>query len=178
MFILLVGPKGSGKSHIGRIIERRLGVHFFHVEPLWMAYHAQCKSLGREPTVAEGIRTIHPKIAEALRSHPHVCVETIGASSELLTDLLSLAPPEATLMIRVSAPLDLCLHRIATRDQTHQIPMGLEAIRKTYELSAALRLNAALVFENEALSEEEIVSAVEGAMAAQGHASSGSPPLA
>lgn len=66
MFILLVGPKGSGKSHIGRIIERRLGVHFFHVEPLWMAYHAQCKSLGRKPTVAEGIRAVHPKIAEAL----------------------------------------------------------------------------------------------------------------
>src|SRR5688572_13495016 len=37
MFVILVGAKGSGKSHIGRILEARLGVHFFHVEPLWLA---------------------------------------------------------------------------------------------------------------------------------------------
>jgi shikimate kinase len=34
MFIVLVGPKGSGKSHIGRTLERELGVLFFHVEPV------------------------------------------------------------------------------------------------------------------------------------------------
>jgi len=91
MFVLLVGPKGSGKSHIGRILERRLGVSFFHVEPLWMSYHAECARSGRRPDIPEGIARIHPLIADALRAHEHVCVETTGASPEILDDLLSLA---------------------------------------------------------------------------------------
>lgn len=66
MFVLLVGPKGSGKSHIGRVLERRLGVHFFHVEPLWMAYYAECKSKRQAPSIADGIRVVHPRIRVAL----------------------------------------------------------------------------------------------------------------
>lgn len=47
MLILLIGPKGSDKSHIGRILELSLGGHFFHVETLWMAYNAEVFSIAR-----------------------------------------------------------------------------------------------------------------------------------
>jgi len=158
MFVLLVGPKGSGKSHIGRILDRRLGVSFFHVEPLWMSYHAECAQSGRRPDIPEGIARIHPLIADALRAHDHVCVETTGASPEILDDLLSLAGPPDRLVARVSAPMDLCLERIAARDEACQIPMDVESIRTVDELSRAARVPADLTLESERLTEAEIVS--------------------
>jgi shikimate kinase len=158
MFVLLVGPKGSGKSHIGRILERSLGVLFFHVEPLWMDYYAECKAAGRQPSIPEGITKVHPRIADALRTHQHVCVETTGASPEILNGLLSLKHSSKTLVVRVFAPLEVCLERIAARDQTHQIPMDAESIRKVYALSTSAALEPELTLENVALSEAEIVA--------------------
>ena len=58
MFGILLGPNGSGKSHIGHILDARLGVHFSHVEPLWMAYHRDCQGDGREPDIAGGIARV------------------------------------------------------------------------------------------------------------------------
>ncbi len=164
MLILLVGPKGSGKSHIGRMLERQLGVHFFHVEPLWMSYYAECRAAGREPSIAEGIARVHPRIVDALGTHEHVCVETTGAAAEILGDLLSLAQPSKTLVARVAAPLELCLERIAARDQSNQIPMDIETIRKVYALSNAVQLQADLTLPNERLGEAEIVSMFRNAL--------------
>lgn len=166
MLVLLVGPKGSGKSHIGRVLERALGVRFCHVEPRWMAYHAECRAAGREPVIAEGIARVHPTIAEELRESEHLCVETTGASPEILNDLLSLASPSETLLVRVAAPLELCLERIRERDRTHQIPMDPDGIRTVYERSVAADLSSALTLENTALSEEEIVDAFRAHLSA------------
>jgi len=164
VFVLLVGPKGSGKSHIGRTLERKLGVLFFHVEPLWMEYYAECKASSREPTNTEGIARVHPRIAAALEEHEHICVETTGASPEILNALLSITEASKMLVARVAAPLDLCLQRIATRDQENQIPMNVETIRKVYALSIAAPLQPDLNLENTALSEADIVSAFESAL--------------
>src|SRR5512134_1557953 len=103
MLILLIGPKGSGKSHIGRLLESAFNIHFFHVEPLWMKYYAECREAGREPSIGEGVRRIHPAISAALGSYRHVCVETTGASREILDDLLSLGGTSNTLLVKVSA---------------------------------------------------------------------------
>ena len=164
MFVLLVGPKGSGKSYIGRTLERSLGVLFFHVEPLWIEYYAECKAAGRRPSIPEGISKVHPQIADALRTNENVCVETIGASPEILNDLLSLAHPSETWVVRVSAPLELCLERIATRDQTNQVPMDVESLRKVYALSVAAAFRSDFTLESTALTEAEIVSRFKSAL--------------
>ena len=158
MFVLLVGPKGSGKSHIGHVLEQKLGVLFFHVERLWMDYYAECQAAGSQPNISDGIARVHPKIVDALNANKHVCVETTGASAEILNDLLLLEPPDKMRVVKISAPLDLCLRRIAERDPTHQIPMDIESIRKVYELSVAVPIHPALVLENRSLSAQEIVT--------------------
>ncbi|NUQ79294.1 MAG: nuclear transport factor 2 family protein [Polyangiaceae bacterium] len=167
MFVILVGPKGSGKSHIGRILEARLGVHFFHVEPLWLAYHRDCKAAERQPMIAEGIARVHPLLARALAQHPHVCVETTGASSEILDALLSLRPRSEIVIARVTAPLELCLHRISTRDQTDQIPLETETVRKVYALSESLSHESDITLNNMQLTEQEIVEPFKRALTAE-----------
>jgi len=164
VLVLLVGPKGSGKSHVGRLLERRLGIFFFHVEPLWMDYYAQCKTTGSSPTITEGISRVHPRIAAARAAVADVCVETTGASPEILNDLLKICPPSEKLVVRVDAPLDLCLRRIATRDQEYQIPMDVEMVRKVHALSSAAPLQPDLTLVNTDLGEEDIVSAFASAL--------------
>lgn len=165
MFLLLVGPKGSGKSHIGRILERCLGVKFFHVEPHWMNYHAECQARSLEPSIPEGISRIHPQIANALRTNQHVCAETTGASPEILEDLLSLWQPSRTVVVRVSAALDVCLERIAARDATSQIPLDGDSIRRVYSLSVTADLHPQFTLHNTTLSDVEIVAAFEPVLA-------------
>lgn len=130
-----------------------------------MAYYAECRSKSQAPGIADGIRFVHPRIREALAACQHVCVETTGASAEILSDLMSLTPARDTLVVRLSAPLELCLKRVAARDQTHQIPMDIENIEKVYQLSTSAEIPAALVLENAALSDAEIVDVFARALA-------------
>lgn len=91
-----------------------------------------------------------------------MCVETTGASPEILADLLALHPRADTLVVRVRAPLDVCLERIARRDQTDQIPMEADMIRRVHALSEAAAVDAALTLENRALDDDAIVAAFAG----------------
>lgn len=164
MFVLLVGPKGSRKSYIGRKLERSLGVLFFHVEPLWIEYYTECEASGRRPSIAEAIAKLHPRINETLRTHENICVEATGASPKILNELLTLAPRSETLVIRVSALFELGMERIAMRDQTNQVPMDVESIREVYELSVAADFQSDFILESTALSEAEIVSRFKNAL--------------
>ena len=160
MFVILVGPKGSGKTHVGRTLEQSLGIHFFHVEPLWMAFYADCDAQGRPRNTQDGIERVHPQIAHALQAHEHVCVETTGASSEILDGLLSLWPANRTLVVRLWAPLDTCLMRIEGRDQTEQIQMSADRIQTVYEKSVMASIPSHVTLDTSVLSEEEIVSRI------------------
>jgi predicted kinase len=122
-----------------------------------MSYHAACADAGRLVSIAEGIAHVHPVIAEALATHEHVCVETTGASREILAGLLTLGERFGLLLVRIEAPLSLCLARIAARDQANQIPMREEEIREIYALSAAVELTYQITLDNESLTEEQIL---------------------
>lgn len=159
MLILLVGPKGAGKTYIGRLLASAREVHFLHVEPLWMEYHAECDHLGRPRSILEGIRRVRPAIDIALQAHKRVCIETTGASSEIFHDLVAAGAPSGVVLVKVHAPLRTCLERIETRDPTHQIPMDFDTVRTVYELSSAHSCQFDLVLENVTMSDAAILEA-------------------
>jgi tRNA A37 threonylcarbamoyladenosine biosynthesis protein TsaE len=51
MFVALVGPKGSGKSHIVRTLVKHPGVCFCRFESPSMNYYAEWQSSGRQPLI-------------------------------------------------------------------------------------------------------------------------------
>ena len=157
MLVLLVGPKGSGKSHIGRLLESRLGIRFFHVEPHWLAYHAACKTSGVPVRIEAGIAQIHPLLETFLAQEQHVCVETTGASPEILSDLRSIGSRHGLFTARITAPLEVCLHRIHSRVPTHQIPMDEAGVERVYHLSTAADVPADVHLENHDLTDEQIL---------------------
>ncbi|WP_035608518.1 hypothetical protein [Haloferula sp. BvORR071] len=159
MFILLVGPRGSGKSHIGLVLERHLGVRFLQVEPLWMAYLSECRETGRLPVIPEGIAKVHPEIRLALLEHGRLSVETTAASQEILEGLMKLRPREKTIVARITAPEELCQQRAEAKEPNPQFQMDAETIHNVNAMSKAAWVHADLELHNDDLSDEAIVAA-------------------
>lgn len=157
MLVVLLGPKGSGKSFVGNLLNDRFGVTFLLVEPLWKLYYERCRARAVSPDVVQGIAEVHPIIRRAFAAAPHLAIETTGASEPILTDLLTIAPREQTLVIRVRAPLATCLARISARDQGAHIPVEPDTICKTHALSEMAPIAADVELDNSSATVDELV---------------------
>jgi hypothetical protein len=163
MLILLIGPKGSGKSHIGRLLDAHCGIHFFPVERHWMAYHADCRRTGHSAAIEGGIERIHPGIEAAIDQYGSVSVETTGASEEILDDLLRIGSEYGQRLVRIRAPYSVCLERISARNAKDHLTVDPETVRKAYDLSEAVQLPFDVDLENVALSDQQILDVFSGA---------------
>jgi cytidylate kinase len=156
MLVVLIGPKGSGKSFVGSLLQDRFGIKFLLVEPLWKAFFERGMSSGTTPSISEGIAEIHPVIRRALADAHHLAVETTGASEEILADLLSLVPREETLIIRINAPVELCSSRILTRSGAAHIPADEALVRKVHALSELAPVSPDIELSNIDVSADEL----------------------
>jgi ATP-dependent protease Clp ATPase subunit len=68
--IMLIGPQGSGKTHIGTILETQMGIRFLHVEPIWL-------SLGKDQ---DGWVAVEHAIDNCLHHTDLVTIESLGGS--------------------------------------------------------------------------------------------------
>jgi shikimate kinase len=159
MLILLVGPKAAGKSHVGRVLADACGVEFVHVESIWLKWDRECRRGGVEPSIEGGLARVKEEVARALTRHPHVSVETTGASEPILAGLLALVPPEDLLLVRVWAGLETCLARFRARDSSDHLPTDEEVVRRVHALAREVSLSWNVELVNEGLSREEIVEA-------------------
>lgn len=156
---ILIGPKGSGKSYIGDLVERRLGIPFFRVEPIFMAIRG-----GRRPDdpeyIREGFAIAGEEIRGLLDTHEEVLIESTGTATEFWSMLERLGGSHRRVPIRVDAPFDLCLERIRSRDQSRQIPVPDELIRRMDELSRRVRCDFAATIVNVDLPDDGIVDRI------------------
>ena len=143
MLIVLIGPKGSGKSHVGRLLAQQFGIHFVDAELHWMEYYARCALAGVDHDIGEGAELIRAHVQETLVSAEDVCVETTGVSYVVLSAFLALRPAEQTRIVRLSAPLDLCLQRIEQRDPAVHVPVGIAQIERMHASSMELNVGDA-----------------------------------
>ena len=104
-------------------------------------------------------------LKSALPEHENICIETTGASSAILENILSLGRDAGILLVRIQAFLDTCLRRIAIRDETQQIPTDQDSTEGVYRLSTSLHLPFDLVIQNEQAAGQEIVQALSEALA-------------
>jgi len=134
--ILLVGPRGAGKSTIGRLLEAELGARFVEVEAIARAAIRQ----------AGGARGAHDAIvahlAAAGAEHPLLVAETTGAASGMAGFVAALRAQHTVRIVRVDASAELCAARSGATDA----PPGL--VRELYLRSTSLELPWDLVLDN------------------------------
>jgi len=150
--IVLVGPKGVGKSTLGRILGTQPGVRYLDVEPLF--HEALTKLGGIGPGYARaGFDAVYREVMDISEDErpDNLVFDTTGTSEEavaLLDRLASVQLPGAReedpprsfeiRLVRVRASLDVCSARLRGRDPSGHIAVSEERIRQMHAQTEAL----------------------------------------
>ena len=127
--IVLVCPKGAGKSTIGQLLEAQIGIPFVRVEPIYLRVRATLGA-SHPDLEREGFRAILAHLEEALARHDIICFETTGASQHTPWLLAELGRSAEVLPVKVLAEPGQCVERIHSRDAAIHIPVLDEAIER------------------------------------------------
>ena len=144
---LLVGAKGSGKTHIGTLLERTLNIHFLKVEQRLIEHIGFIDSNG-EDLVNDGYDLEETWIDEILQSNNEVISEATGSSKYLSRFLHQLGAKYILKLIRISCPLDTCFERIKERSAMNQFNVPVEKIKSINIASHNVQLDWSLEIDN------------------------------
>ena len=139
---MLIGPKGSGKTTIGTILEQRLGLRFLRVEPIWLQFMAA-------PVAGKsGWDVVREHIGREFETTDHLVIESLGAGEEFAAFRAILGTCYRLRMVKVVADLEECLRRVRERDSASHIPVSDERVIEYNRIAAQVRFDGDLVIDN------------------------------
>lgn len=138
--VVLVGPKGAGKTTIGRMIARRPGVYFLEVEAIAQRVLATTGNVVDESYARQAFAAIVQAVRDIERDHDAIVLETTGASETTPWFLDRLRERHDVRLVRVHARPETCASRMISRDPRRQIEVSPELIREMHGRSEALQL--------------------------------------
>ncbi len=158
ILFILIGPKGSGKTYIGTLVQEKLNIPFFRVEDVWLKNK---EKLAEEEYEKKGFELVEKEIDEKLSQTNTLVIESTGASDYFDNFLNSLSLKYFVRLIKVSTPIELCMKRIATRDHSTHIPVSDDRIEKINEKALQVQLDFDMEIDNANATDEEIVNKVK-----------------
>ena len=123
---LLIGPKGAGKTYIGKLVERELGIRFLRVEPIWLSLQPG----------HDGWKEVERLIDESFRTTNELIIESLGIGNGFIQMQQLLAGRYHLRFVKVTTGLDECLRRVRVRDSHDHIPVS-DAQVEDYNQTAA-----------------------------------------
>lgn len=149
---LLIGPKGSGKTHIGTVVNQSTDIVFLRVEPVW---------LDLKPG-EDGWKKVEAAIDIMFQMHNKVMVESLGAGEGFGHFHAALAKKYSIKMIRVYADLETCFTRVKKRSAVEHIAVSDDKITEFNEMAAAVTYDWNLeINNNEPASDADIINAIQ-----------------
>ena len=152
---IFIGPKGSGKSYIGQIMERHLKVPFLVVENIFLKFQKQ--GLGAQDLYQKSFHEVGRTIANRMENAHALCFETTGASPLFFRLLDDLRLHYAVKLIAVRASSKVCFGRIKNRDGSLHLPVNDSLIHEIHRISTGLALDYDLTIRNENLDDQAIL---------------------
>lgn len=140
LIVVLIGPKGAGKTTLGRMLERPPDVRFLEVEAIAQRVLAAMGNVIDERYARRAFEAIAAQV-ELMAAAPGVIIlETTGASEETPRFLDTLRQRHELRLVRVNARAETCATRIAERDPSRQVQVSPELVRLMHERTEALKL--------------------------------------
>ena len=163
--IILVGPKGSGKSFIGSLIDKELGIPFLRVEPIFLANMRRSRATG-DALDAEGYHQVAAAIDRALTGEKCLVIESTGAADAFSDFFLALRARYEVLLVSIKAPPDICLERVHSRDQSTHIAVSDDRVSEINQRAVQVRLPWNLEIDNSGPAEPKaILDEIRGLLA-------------
>ena len=129
--MMLIGPKGSGKTYIGTVVAANTDIKFLRVEPLWLSLQP----------AEDGWTKVEIKIDNLLTSYDTVMIESLGGSEGFERLRTNLANKYTIYYIRVWANLDICLERVKNRDSSDHIAVSDSQVLQYNALASQVELD-------------------------------------
>lgn len=152
ILFMLVGPKGSGKTHIGTLANQHTDIVFLRVEPLW---------LDLKPD-EDGWKKVEAVIDALFQKQDKVMIESLGIGEGFGKFRASLAEKYSIKLVRVYADLETCFARVRTRNNAEHIPVSDDKVTEFNQLASAVTFNWDLEINNtDPTPDKDIVSAIQ-----------------
>jgi len=145
--IILVGPKGSGKTTIGALLASEFGIQFVRVESLFLEVGAHIGS--SHPSFERcGFERVLSTLRRTLSQHDSVCFESTGASQHFLWLVNELAHIASVFLVRIVATQDQCTDRIRNRNPLLHIPVSDDRVAEINSRAVTVNLAWAAEIDN------------------------------
>jgi chromosome partitioning protein len=156
--VLLVGMKGAGKTFIGSVLENYLNVKFLRIEPLFLDLMQSEPLLKGMDLEYRGFQIVLDHLDALAKEHAVLCIESTGAALTFTDFLTTLQQHFQVILIRVQAPLETCIERVMSRDQSAHIPVSDHRLQEINERAAQVSLPWDLVIDNSTFQSEEAIA--------------------
>lgn len=149
---MLIGPKGSGKTHIGTLVNQHTDIAFLRVEPVW---------LGLKPG-EDGWKKVESVIDSMFQTHNKVMIESLGIGEGFSEFYTALAKKYFIKMIRVYADLRACFTRVKNRNNVENIAVSDDKVIEFNKIAATVTYNWDLeINNNDPAADEDIINAIQ-----------------
>lgn len=153
---ILIGPKGSGKSYIGTLLDNQFNIHFVRVEN-WVKAIKQKVNIDDEAYLKEVFHVIEGGIRKVLRYRDNITFESTGLTKYFDQMLENLSNDFNVITVRVTANPKLCLERVRSRDQSIHVSISDNDVQYINQRVVDKVMNTDFEIDNNNKSETELL---------------------
>jgi hypothetical protein len=149
---MLIGPKGSGKTYIGTLVEKETDISFLGVENIWLSLNAE----------KDGWQKVEQEIDKVFESCNKLMIENLGVGEDFNRFHDSLNKKYKVQLIRVYSDPNICLDRVMNRDKKKHISVSDEKVVEYNKIAAQVKLDWDIEINNNGpASDSEIIRAIK-----------------
>ena len=150
---MLIGPKGSGKTYIGTLVEENTDIIFLRVENIWLKLNHK----------ENGWEKVEQEIDLKFKNCNKLMIENLGAGEGFHQFYESLKKKYHIKIIRVFTDLDTCLTRVINRNNANHIPVSDGKVTEYNKIASQVSLDWDIEIDNNGpASDSEILLAIKG----------------
>lgn len=157
---LLIGQKGSGKSFIGTLMEKELGIKFLKVEDLAKQIKGN-REIDDQSYIKEYFQTVEREVRTILKINDKIVFESTGLTANFDQMLENLRNDFSVITMGVNASDELCLYRVRTRDQINHINISDDQVNKINHMVKKKLLITDFNLINDNKTKEQLISEIK-----------------